>query len=209
MTDDPHAVIFVIRRAMKHPNVPTYLLKRTDNAVTKDDLVQECYCYLLSKLPGYKPELSNIEGWVYSKAYWFFLSYFRQLTARKESRKRHVAKMKKGEKGVVRKGRVYDMPPIMSDAETSDSAGFVTDNNQDEQIYNQTGREADPRPGNEWLIDLHDSIAKLPEHLRVIAEHVIEGHDTDKIAWLMNVHPSTITEKVVKVKDLLEEMLLE
>ncbi len=185
---------------MNDKTVPRYLIGTSDYSVTRDDLVAECYCHLLAKLPGYRADKSPIMDWVHHKSIHFFQSYFRQLTSRRELRVAHAASCTKSRKGIVRYGKTFDQPP-------ADVHNHAADQSTSDVAYRRLGREVDPRPGNEWLIDLADCLEAMPEPLRQVMQLVIDGLSSDQIAWQLDLHPTTVTARQREAKAWLAERM--
>jgi RNA polymerase sigma factor (sigma-70 family) len=178
--------------------VPRFLLQTSDAAVTEDDLVAECYCHLLTKAPGYEPEKALFLDWVFFKAMMFFRTYFRKLTDRRQLRKNLMDENRKARKGRVQHGRTLDAP---------DDEGERTADMLEGSIYTHLGREEDTRPADEWMIDLKDLVAQLPEDLRTVMELVVQGVDNDQIGWRLDLHPTTVATRKRRGTEALRDML--
>lgn len=176
--------------------------------------------HLLEKAPDYQPDRQPFLKWCYYTSVNYFLSHFRQQTNRRRLRRERAEEVKPAKKGVVRHGKVFNLPPgELIGGQEADDLGNPGDREygssapspthlSENRAYDEMGLSADPRPLLELRMDLQELIPQMPEESwqRVI-RLVLEDVPHDKIGWRLGMHPTTVSHIREKAINWLRERM--
>lgn len=165
--------------------------------------------FLLERVDRYSVDKDpSFESWVYHQSVLFFLSHFRTLAQRRKLRKDHAAATKRARKGVVRNGKVYDLPPSQRPNDPVTLCP-VSDESQytERQIWDTMGVQADPRPSHETVMDIQELVPLMPEPLQSIIHLMLSDVQHDIIAWKLGMNRAIFAAKKQEALAWLKERL--